>query len=420
MRKRAIYWFRNNQRLYDNPSLHRAVQENEQLIFVYVLHDRLFGKHPLGFDRCGKWRWKFLLESLAALKKDLESRGATLLLLKGDPVEALVKVADSYSVQDIYCSREVEHDEIKEEELLAATYRLHMEYDQLLFPPDQLPFEISSLPFVFTQFRKSVEKNIPVREELPASDILLSPETCAYDQYETDPLDAHPDPKSAFPFEGGESEAWERIQHYFWQTDLLQNYKYTRNQLIGPEYSSKLSAFLALGNISPVSILNQIRKYERERKKNISTYWLYFELLWREFFKLVSLKYGASIFRKEGILKKEIEYQNDKTNFQKWIKGETGNDFVDANMIELRETGYISNRGRQNVASYLAHDLLIDWRWGAAYLESQLIDYDCASNWCNWMYVAGVGNDPRQRKFDTQWQAQKYDPKANYRKKWIA
>lgn len=104
----------------------------------------------------------------------------------------------------------------------------------------------------------------------------------------------------------------------------------------------------------------------------------------------------------------------------KWIEGETGDDFVDANMIELKTTGFMSNRGRQNVASYLVHKLNLDWRVGAAWFESMLIDYDVTSNYGNWIYAAGVGNDPRDRVFNTKKQAGMYDKSGAYRKLWLA
>lgn len=106
--------------------------------------------------------------------------------------------------------------------------------------------------------------------------------------------------------------------------------------------------------------------------------------------------------------------------FWRWAEGQTGIPFVDANMRELNQTGFMSNRGRQNVASFLVNDLGIDWRWGASYFESMLIDYDACSNWGNWMYVAGVGNDPREnRYFNILKQAQNYDKKGEYIRHWI-
>jgi deoxyribodipyrimidine photo-lyase len=147
---------------------------------------------------------------------------------------------------------------------------------------------------------------------------------------------------------------------------------------------------------------------------------LIFELLWRDFFQFQLRKYGSLFFQKNGINGKSIAYRNHEDTFWNWANGTTGDDLVDANMIELKTTGWMSNRGRQNVASYLVHDLNINWRWGAAWMESQLIDYDPASNWGNWIYIAGVGNDPRPlRKFNTKGQAERYDPEGNYRNKWL-
>lgn len=417
--KKAIYWFRNNLRLKDNPSLQRAIAENDEILPVYVLHDRLFGKHELGFERCGKYRWKFLVETLLELKENLQSIGGDLLILKGDPVSTLTKLATTNNITNIYETRELDYDELQEEHLLSKQFNLHLEYDQLLVEPKQLPFAMQQAPMVFTNYRKSVEKNMSMRAELPKPDKLVTFDIDDHVEFALDNPEFTINENNAFPYKGGESTAWERLNEYFWEKDQLKNYKFTRNGLIGKDYSSKFSPFLALGSISPVSIYHEVRKYEEERKKNISTYWLVFELLWREFFKVQSAKHGAEIFKKGGILKKQMSYENNIDNFTKWMEGRTGDDFVDANMRELNETGFMSNRGRQNVASYLAHDLNIDWRWGAAYFEAQLIDYDCASNWCNWMYVARVGNDPRQRKFDTHWQAEKYDGKGEYRKLWL-
>ena len=166
-------------------------------------------------------------------------------------------------------------------------------------------------------------------------------------------------------------------------------------------------------------IYHEVKRYEQEVKKNISTYWLIFELIWRDFFRLVAMQHGSKIFMAEGIRQKPVEWSFDPEVFEKWRTGNTGDDFVDANMKELQLTGFMSNRGRQNVASYLAHDLKQDWRAGAAWFENRLIDYDVTSNWGNWMYVAGVGNDPRDRKFNTQWQAEKYDKNRQYRKLWL-
>ena len=154
---------------------------------------------------------------------------------------------------------------------------------------------------------------------------------------------------------------------------------------------------------------------------NDSTYWLVFELLWRDFFQFQFAKHGAAFFGPQGIRGDAAgkDWDHDHEAFERWAAGETGVPFVDANMRELNATGFMSNRGRQNVASFLADALNVDWRWGAAYFESRLVDYDVCSNWGNWAYQAGVGNDSRDGHFDVLSQAERYDPNAEYVRRWL-
>jgi deoxyribodipyrimidine photo-lyase len=191
--------------------------------------------------------------------------------------------------------------------------------------------------------------------------------------------------------------------------------------LLGSDYSTKLSPWLAIGSISPRYIYSKIKEFEALHGANDSTYWLVFELLWRDFFRFMFKKHTNKLFLINGICK-TLKHKSN-TNLYKlisWVNGETGNDFVDANMKELKYTGFMSNRGRQVVASFLINDLEIDWRYGASYFEQELIDYDVCNNWGNWAYIAGVGNDPKSsRYFDTVKQASEYDKKGEYRKKWL-
>ena len=175
---------------------------------------------------------------------------------------------------------------------------------------------------------------------------------------------------------------------------------------------------MANGSISSRQIYWEIIDYEKEVKKNQSTYWLIFELIWRDYFKYIALKHQDAIFHLGGILNKDYHWDTADAKVNSWIEGTTREPFVNANMIELNKTGWMSNRGRQNVASYFAKDLLLDWRIGAAYFESQLIDYDVHSNYGNWMYVAGVGNDPRDRKFNVRFQAERYDEGGKFQRLW--
>ncbi len=180
-------------------------------------------------------------------------------------------------------------------------------------------------------------------------------------------------PQSAFPFKGGETSALARLKFYLWDTRAVEQYKITRNGLLGSEYSTKFSPWLAFGSISPRRIFYELKKYERERVKNDSTYWVVFELLWRDYFRFIAAKYGNCLFYSGGVKKLKYKWNEDLDKFEKWAHGKTGVPFVDANMRELLHTGWMSNRGRQNVASFLTKNLCLDWRLGAEWFESLLV-----------------------------------------------
>lgn len=211
------------------------------------------------------------------------------------------------------------------------------------------------------------------------------------------------------------------MNYYFSHSELVTRYKETRNGMMGEDDSTKFSPWLSLGLLSPRRIYEELQHAERKFGANDSTYWVFFELLWRDYFKFFSRRYGASIFKFEGIRKggpEQIHF--DSALLSSWCEGKTSDSFINANMNELNQTGWMSNRGRQNVASYLIHDLQLPWVWGATYFEKMLIDYDPDLNWGNWLYLSGRGSDPRARKFNTQKQADQYDPCGSYRKKWLA
>ena len=272
MKKRAIYWFRDNLRLRDNPSLDKAITECEEILPVYVVDEHLFGNHPLGFRNCGDQRWRFLRECIIDLKTELKFLGSDLLILYGNPTERLSYLADKYGIKHIYCCKAVDYDEIKQEETLNERFVLNSYMDQTLLQANTLPFEVSQLPFVFTEFRKAVEKSLDVREEMPIPTSIPTIDGNFDQMPSTLRVVPEKDHRSAFPFPGGETQAWERLNQYLWKDKNLSRYKNTRNGMIGPNYSSKFSPYLATGAISPVSIFHQIKQYENDVVKNISTY----------------------------------------------------------------------------------------------------------------------------------------------------
>jgi deoxyribodipyrimidine photo-lyase len=267
-----------------------------------------------------------------------------------------------------------------------------------------------------------VERSTPVHDLLPEPDRITSPSYWGEGELATRDLPFVPypnDPREALKITGGRSAGLARLKHYLWDTKALSTYKQTRNRLLGADYSSKLSPWLASGALSAREVHHEVKRYETEHGANESTYWLFFEVLWRDFFQFTAAKHGADFFKRGGIGRKTFRGDHDKVKFAAWCEGRTGQPFIDANMRELAVTGWMSNRGRQNVASYLVHELELDWRMGAYWFEHMLIDYDPCSNWGNWQYLAGVGNDPREgRRFDPVRQAGMYDPDGAFVRHW--
>ncbi len=435
--KRIVYWFRNDLRLHDNEGFLTATERADQVLPVFIFDPRLFNEHPrLGFRKTGVFRANFLIESVMDLRRSLRNRGANLIVRVGNPAEILCELAKETGAMAVYASKEVTAEETNvEADLNKKLKPLNIDLDlfwmSTLYHVRDLPFEVARLPDVFSQFRNQVEKRAKVRQSFETpEDIELVPGVAPGDMptlatfgfdADTQNMALQPDPRRAVPFRGGETVALDRLNRYLWDTDLIATYKETRNGLLGEDYSSKFSAWLSNGCLSPRMIYDEVVRYEDERTRNDSTYWLIFELIWRDFFRFVALKFGTRIFKVSGInhdLKKT--FRRDENLFLKWAEGETGIPFIDANMREMNASGFMSNRGRQNVGSFLVKDLGIDWTWGAAYFESLLVDYDPCSNWGNWNYVAGVGNDPREdRYFNILTQATRYDEKGDYVKHWL-
>ncbi len=180
------------------------------------------------------------------------------------------------------------------------------------------------------------------------------------------------------------------------------------------DYSSKLSPWLAVGSLSPRKVYHQVRKYEAEVKKNISSWWLIFELIWRDFFKYQGLKYGNAMFYRGGVRKRSRQWNEDIALFERWKQGKTSIPFIDAHMRQLEVTGFMSNRGRVNCSSFLARDYQIDWRWGASWFENKLLDYDVCSNWLNWQSQA-----METRYTNPIWQGFKYDTQGEFVRTWV-
>ncbi|MBL7985392.1 MAG: DASH family cryptochrome [Flavobacteriales bacterium] len=421
---RAILWFRNDQRLADHAALTAALARHTEVLPVLVIDPRQHGPSPFGFERLGPFRAHFLREGQRDLDAHLRKKGSALLVCHGDPATVLRELTEQWNAHAVYAQRLYAWEEQEQERQVSDVVDLHLHDTNTLLHSDDLPFAIAHLPQVFTAFRTEVEKRFTIRDVVaePAH-IPTPPARIALADAQPANVQVAPsrDTRSVLSFSGGRTAALARLQHYLWDTRALSVYKETRNGLVGADYSSKFSPWLATGAISAREVYHAVKHYEKEHGANESTYWLVFELLWRDFFQFIAAKHGADLFMRSGIAHKAHRGNRDAQRFAAWGEGRTGQPFIDANMRELAATGWMSNRGRQNVASYLVNDLALDWRMGASWFESLLIDYDACSNWGNWQYLAGVGNDPREgRRFDPVRQARLYDPEGAFVRLWAA
>ncbi|SDW00415.1 DASH family cryptochrome [Flavobacterium degerlachei] len=427
--KTAIVWFKTDLRLHDNETLIKAIAQSDQILPIYCFDDAHFETTPYGFKKTGSYRAQFLIESLKNLDENLRKIGSGLLILKGKPEVEIPKIVAEFKVHKVFAEREVAFEEKQTEKLVQTElFKLRCELETFststLYHAEDLPFTKKDIPDVFTVFRKKTEQDASVRAVFAKASKIKSlsiPEMNLPTLKELGLTTSKMDSRAAIQFKGGETEAIKRLKHYFFETKSLSIYKETRNGMLGEDYSSKFSAWLALGCISPRTIYQEIKKYENENGANDSTYWLVFELLWRDFFRFMFKKHQTKFFLYSGIKTDIVNSKSlNKKFLSQWIKGATESDFINANMIELKKTGFMSNRGRQNVASYFCNELNMDWRIGASYFESQLVDYDVCSNWGNWAYLAGVGNDPRKnRYFNIEKQANDYDKDRTFRDLWL-
>jgi deoxyribodipyrimidine photo-lyase len=443
-----------------------------------------------GFWRCGPHRAKFLGESVWDVKEGLEGLGSGLVIRVGrvgEVVKSLMEELDG-DAGALWMTSEEGVEEKREEREVRAVMKgkgaFKLWTDEKYFIDEwvirhfwldleadagnsrDIPFaKPSDLPDVFTTYRKSVE---PLREAprkvLPKPEKLLPLPSAIPTQAQpftipttketllealNKPLTASSilqnppswpsDSKSAHPFLGGENTGHARVSHLI-TSGSMTSYKDTRNEMVGQDFSTKLSAWLALGCITARQIHSYLLSFEDgltslgssaqgySKGENKGTAAVRFELLWRDYMRLCTWKFGPRLFRTSGFRDdSSFQWQSPskdakvRTMLTRFLSGHTGTGLIDASMRELFLTGYTSNRARQNVASFLAKHLSIDWRLGAEWYESLLVDYDVSSNWGNWQYTAGVGNDPRgeARVFNPVKQACDYDRRGEYVRTWV-
>ncbi|MCC5883352.1 MAG: DASH family cryptochrome [Halomonas sp.] len=419
----TLVWLRHDLRLGDNP-LFQIDSTHEQLLCVYVLDQAwLIPESGLGVPRIGPARLRFLWESLIALRGELLKRGSDLLVRIGAPLDIVTDLVERYRVSQVRLRREAGDDEVQDGLCLAKSVGEGVEVWQadsgLLLSEETLPVPLGALPASFSAFRRRVEERLAISEALPAP-VTLPPwpadaprglpplaQVCSKAVAWT------ADARGEFHFAGGEAAGLSRLDHYMWESGAVARYRTTRNELRGADFSTRLSPWLAHGCLSARQVRDALRYWEASHGANESSKWVFYELLWRDYFHWAARQEGRALFGAR-LLPPLGEA------FLAWREGRTGVPFIDAAMHELAATGWLSNRARQNAASFLIHDLGEDWRLGAAWFEHCLVDFDVASNWGNWRYVGGLGRDSRERRFDVIKQAEYYDPDGTYVACWEA
>ncbi|AXV65860.1 DASH family cryptochrome [Pseudoalteromonas lipolytica] len=416
MKKRVLYWLQNDLRISDNVILSELEHFNGELDLVYVIEPRWFKQSNYQQRPVGKHRYRFLIQSLQAFSNAVEALGQTLHVVTGEPEVVIHERIKKHGISTLVCTEQVgyyEQKQLKKITELCPELDIKTYQQDTLFTAPDLPFSVADLPKNFTAFRKKVEAE-PAAIAAPRDAVSRLPHPVQLCPAQPIP-DAVTEPESV---SGGLFAAQQHCQHYF-SSPAPACYKETRNELDGFSNTTKFSLWLAGGSISAKQVYAEVEHYEHINGANESTYWIKFELLWREYFKWHAKHVGRQLFRFKGQKKTAPLTTFNSQRFASWCQGTTPFPLVNAIMHELNETGYISNRSRQIAASCLVNEFAVDWRFGAAYFEQQLIDYDVAANWGNWQYIAGVGVDPRGgRHFHINKQTALYDPTGCYIRKW--
>ena len=401
MSKISIFWFRRDLRFIDNTGLYYALKETKDVLPVFIFDKNILDKLEDKADA----RVEFIQSTLEAMNNDLASKGSGIKTFYSTPLEAYKQLIDEYEIEAVYTNRDYEpyaKDRDKQVESLLKENNIDFFTfkDQVIYEYEEIVSGSGSFYKVFTPYSKSwKEKYKANRPEIKSSALrfenwakLKNNQVHSLEDMGFEPTEVK------IPSSNVEEEV---LKHY----DKKRDYP-------AQDATSRLGIHLRFGTIS-------IRQLA-EKAISLNETFLN-ELIWRDFYAMIlanNPKVVDNAFKKEY---DQIPWRQDEEGFEKWCKGKTGYPIVDAGMRQLNKTGYMHNRVRMVVASFLTKHLLIDWRWGEAYFAKKLLDFDLASNNGGWQWAAGTGTDaqPYFRVFNPQSQTEKFDPDLKYIKKWV-
>ena len=397
----SIFWFRRDLRLHDNVALYHALQSEEKILPIFIFDKDILEKIPKNDARIS-----FIHKELNIMNEHLQSFEARISMFHGNPKEVFQSLIEKYHVVKVFTNHDYEPYAIKRDleikELLASnTIEFHTYKDQVIFERNEITKKDGTPYVVYTPYSKkwmeayhiNAQKNYPSEDLLSGFYSSVKPTVLTLDDI-------------------GFTETRIPIKNYIFNSRIINEYEETRN-FPALDNTSKLGPHLRFGT---VSIRQMASRADAQENKIFLK-----ELIWREFFMQILWHFPQT--HKDSFKSKydRINWRNNEEEFKKWCNGTTGYPMVDAGMRQLNETGFMHNRVRMLVGSFLCKHLLIDWRWGEAYFAEKLHDYEMSSNVGNWQWVAGTGVDasPYFRIFNPTSQIQKFDKELKYIQKWV-
>ena len=401
MDKISIFWFRRDLRLHDNKALFHALQSEEKILPIFIFDIDILKKIPKDDARIS-----FIYSELKAMNIHLESYGTEIKMFHGNPKEVFKSLMKNYTIEKVFTNHDYEPYAIKRDleiKEVVSTSKIDFQTykDQVIFEKNEITKKDGNPYVVYTPYsRKWLEKyetNKP--ENYPSEDLLDR----LYKKTKSETLTLS---------DIGFIETSIPIKNYIFNSRIINEYEETRN-FPALDNTSKLGPHLRFGTVSVRQMVSRADAYENKIFLK--------ELIWREFFMQILWHFPET--HKNSFKSKydRIIWRNNEKEFKKWCEGNTGYPMVDAGMRQLNKTGFMHNRVRMLVGSFLCKHLLIDWRWGEAYFAEKLHDYEMSSNVGNWQWVAGTGVDasPYFRIFNPTSQIQKFDKELKYIKKWV-
>ncbi len=398
----SIFWFRRDLRLHDNAGLYHALKSGHPVLALFIFDRKILDNLDDKTDR----RVSFIYKALADLQTELMALGSSLLVRYGNPYEIWQEITQNYSIAEVHTNHDyepyaLERDRKIGETLNAKGIAFYTHKDQTIFEKSEILSNGGTPYTVFTPYSRKWKDTLNA----------FYLKSYLTEKYFTNFLKINFLPIISLA-EMGFVETQETFPAKIVRNELVMNYHDTRD-LPAVAGTSRLSVHLRFGTISIRDLARQTKDLN-ERYLN--------ELIWRDFYMQILWHFphvgAGQAFRKEYEC---IEWRNNEVEFERWCEGKTGYPIVDAGMRELNATGFMHNRVRMVVASFLTKHLLIDWRWGEAYFAKKLLDFDLSANNGGWQWASGSGTDaaPYFRIFNPTSQTQKFDSQLTYIKKWI-